>query len=204
MKNIINHLKDLLHMQPNQSITRKAFQPLYDVACSGWKTKFDTLLREQQFNEKLVFTHTLIKQMFNAANDDKQKNILENLFTFPKETWQDVKDIKSACAVLGEDDEDVKELRVMQKYNLSLKTINQKELEICIKAVNDGWTPDFSNSSESKHLPYFKKERGEWSVGGVDDYYWDSYFSVGFYYESDEKARHGIKYFMKMYTIWLG
>lgn len=131
-----------------------------------------------------------------------------------KDDWTSITDIESACKWLGEHDPDVVEYELLCNKTLkfSQKTINQKALEICIKAINttDGrtWSPDFTKRNQAKWYNWFEKTSSCSGSGWLVSYAVGRYYcsSVGstFYFESEEKAKHGVKYFKSYYDIWLG
>ena len=41
---------------------------------------------------------------------------------------------------------------------------NIAKLQLVAKCYNEDWVPDYNNSNEYKHYPYFNKSSGSWSV----------------------------------------
>jgi len=126
-----------------------------------------------------------------------------------KDDWTSVIDVESACKWLGEDDLDVIEFRVMSKHcNIGYKTTNQKSLEVCIKAVNTEngniWKADFDNRNTSKWYNWFEKKSSGWVVDCSVGYDYASNLGSAFYYQTEGKAKHGLKHFKQYYDIWLG
>ena len=127
--------------------------------------------------------------------------------TKPKKDWRNVKSVLDAIEYLGDEDQDVLEYRLMYLRTYSIlnttnvrfseQSINKKALELCIKAINDGWKVDLSIKDQKKWYNWYNIEDYR-LVFFASDYCYDFavfYGKVGFYYESEEKAKHGNTYF---------
>jgi hypothetical protein len=123
-----------------------------------------------------------------------------------KPDWRNIKSLLDAVQYLGNEDKDVKMLNFMQTNNniFDNKTINQKSLEICIKAVNELKVLDWSNKNQYKYRNWFEYRKNiGWVFGCANDYSDDSVVGGGFYLETKEKAEHCAKYFIDYYKTWL-
>lgn len=92
-----------------------------------------------------------------------------------------------------------------KNVDLTPQQIAGLKLEYCIKAINEGWRPDWSNKNQYKYYNWFEFKNGGWflfSAGGGDFTY--SICGFAFYYQTKEKAEFGAKNFMQYYKIWLG
>ena len=122
-----------------------------------------------------------------------------------KDDWASIVDFESASIFLGEDSGDVDKWKYA---GLTLSQINGLCLERCIKAVNTTngklWIPDFSNTNQRKWYNWFEKKSSGWLLYVVVYGFGFAVCGFGFYYETEEKARHGAKYFKQYYNIWLG
>lgn len=59
--------------------------------------------------------------------------------------------VETACKELGEDDEEVKQLRLVQNIpSLSKSIIHTQELKVVVKALNGKWELDISDSTQFK------------------------------------------------------
>jgi len=100
--------------------------------------------------------------------------------------------VEDAIAELGEDDCEVKEYRKMQKADLSIKLLAGQRIAIWVKAVNEGYVPDWNNSSEYKYLIWFdmRKEVGNgfFSSGYLYWHYGSSCSPSCLFYKSKELA----------------
>lgn len=137
----------------NQTISRDNLKQIYDVACSSWKTKIEDYAKRNPFGNEIEFSKAEIDEMFSAS-DSKQKAILNKFFQLPKNIMDTVKSFKDACSVLGIHPESV--------YSTSdtKDEIAFKKLKVIIKALNEGWYPNWDNSNEAKYFNYFNMERG--------------------------------------------
>jgi hypothetical protein len=77
--------------------------------------------------------------------------------TVPTDITRLVKTCDDACAVLGiEPDDD----EVLTKSGFTKDEIAYRKLKIVIKALNEGWEPDWGNRNEYKHWPLFYVDNG--------------------------------------------
>ena len=90
-----------------------------------------------------------------------------------------IKSIDDAINELGEDDEDVKALRVIENLSIPKHIISQLQSIIIAKALNEGWIADYTNIGQTKYEPRFYYDS---SAGGFVCYdygRWSSATSVG-------------------------
>lgn len=138
---------------------------------------------------------------FKIDSLDKEKSII-TCSEIPKDIKERIKTIEDACNELGEDDEDVKALRVIENLDVPKHIISQLQSIIIVKALNEGWIPDWGNSNQYKYFPYFYMEKS--SAGGFV-YYADSYWSTNTYVGSRlclisrELAEYAGKQFKEIY-----
>lgn len=116
-------------------------------------------------------SNTLTIQRNNAVEaynkaDDAGKQLLENLFT-KKELFQSVKDrvktFEDACNELGITWKDI--------AGLSPDEVAYQKIKIIAQAINEGWKPDWNNSSQYKYYPWFDMS------GGFSCDYYDGWFA---------------------------
>lgn len=138
--------------------------------------------------------------------DDKGKKLLEDLFGkenfVPRPITERVKSFEDACDVLGinpgyvlvfdEDTTDIDEINT--NAFLKLRTI--------IKALNEGWVADFSNSSQYKYYPWLKSNGSGLGLSCLDDVDGGSDSPVGsrLYLKSAELARYAGTQFIDIYN----
>ncbi|WP_234111392.1 hypothetical protein [Chryseobacterium sp. R2A-55] len=74
----------------------------------------------------------------------------------PKDVTERIKSIDDAVEELGENDLEVIELRKLQKAEITSHILKNQMAVVIIKALNEGWVPDWTNSSQYKYFPWFK------------------------------------------------
>lgn len=92
-----------------------------------------------------------------------------------------------------------------QCEGLSKDEVAYRKIKLIVRAFNEGWTPDWSNSNEYKYVPYFKM--GSPSGGGFSCHVyaaWDSDSAVGsrLCFETGEKAKYAGKQFEDLYKAY--
>ena len=117
-----------------------------------------------------------------------------------------IKSIDDAINELGEDDEDVKALRVIENLSIPKHIISQLQSIIIAKALNEVWVPDWNDSSQYKYFPYFDMESS--SAGGFvcNDYgSRGTYAAVGsrLCFKSRELAEYAGKQFIEIHNKYL-
>lgn len=172
MKNIINKfgkLKNIVYLckqikinMETQTIDRENLKKIYDVACTNWKSKIESYANRNPFLDSIELKQSEIDEMFNAS-DDKQKAILNKFFKRPLGIMDRVKSFKDACNVLG--------LKIDSVFSStdSKDDIAFKKLKVIIKALNEGWYPNWENEGEYKYFNYFKM-KGVFSYWSTDNY----------------------------------
>lgn len=135
------------------SINKKDFQPLYNIACSGWKTKFDTFLKDYIFSDTIDFDESFILEMKKACTSD-QLPVFNKIFKnyLPKSKFDEITDYDSFCKVSGYHKwelEDFKE-HTNPKKALALEQLAQIE-----EYFGKDWKKNWKNKSQYKYFPVF-------------------------------------------------
>jgi hypothetical protein len=98
------------------------------------------------------------------AGGEPEKKLLRNLFgekTFSEKITDRVKTFEDACEVLGIRPEDVLHSAHSDYLETEIDAINAfAKLTVIVRALNEGWKPDWNNSSEYKYYPWFNMESG--------------------------------------------
>ena len=129
---------------------------------------------------------------------DKLKKIIET----PEFNWKQVRGFESACELNNQSAYTIE--KRWKNAELTNYQIEHLKLEYCIKTINEGWTPNWNNSNEYKWYNWLEK-KSSGCVGCLSSYLFsDSYMGFSLYYETEEKAKHGIKYFLNYYNSILG
>ncbi len=122
--------------------------------------------------------------------------------TFGKKTFiKDFRDIKTM-----EDVYEVLEVHPSDVYhdNDSSDVVAYKKLTLIVKAINQGWEPDWDNTNERKWWPWFRLSSG-FGFGYSDYYCTSTGTSVGsrLCFQSEEKSDHAAKQFIDVYKAFL-
>lgn len=101
------------------------------------------------------------KEAAIKAHDEassKGKTLLENLFgkkVFQKDIKERIKTFDDVIRELGDDPEEFKNaISIMDEPD----EIAYVKLKLIAKALNEGWTPDWSNGEWDKWFPWFKMD----------------------------------------------
>lgn len=130
----------------------------------------------------------------HEAAKNSGKELLENLFgkkTFQKDVTERIKSIDDAVEELGENDVEVIELRKLQKAGITSHILKNQMAVVIVKALNEDWAPDWSNSSQYKYFPWFKMGSSSgvgFSCDGCDYWYAGSAVGSRLVSETREKA----------------
>ena len=166
----------------NQTITRDNLKRIYDIACSSWKTKIEGYAKRNPFNSEIEFSQSEIDEMFKAS-DSKQKELLSQFFKQPSDIRDKVKSFLDACLVLG--------LNADKVYSStdSRDEVAFKKLKVIIKALNQGWYPNWENEAEYKWVNYFKM-KGGFSCWNTNYNHTTTYVPSALCLKSQELAEH--------------
>lgn len=132
---------------------------------------------------------------------EKRTKELENIINKPEKDWRSVIDFESACEFNRDNSQHI--LFYWRNAWISESQIASLKLEYCIKTINEGWKPNWSNKNEYKYYNWF-----EHNCSGLV-FLFCEVCSVhcdcgsGFFYKSKEKAEFGAKHFLQLYKIWM-
>src|SRR5574343_141204 len=97
----------------------------------------------------------IIQKLYNDKRiSDELKKVLIAEFVEKPFDYRDIKTFNDACVACGTT-EVVFNAKFMN-LGLDFDTINYEKAKILFKAVNNGWTPDWTNPNENKYYPWFK------------------------------------------------
>lgn len=143
---------------------------------------------------------------YNGA-DEKGKKLLTDLFgkaVFNQKITDRVKSFEDALAIVGA----VPNVQILLDYNGQDRDMISAQafakLNIIARALNEGWTPDWSNSNEYKYYPWM-----EYSVGsGFSFYAYDfdhtnAHIGSRLCFKSRELAEYAGKQFKDIYNDFL-
>lgn len=145
---------------------------------------------------------------YNGA-DAKGKKLLEDLLgkenVLPVKVTDRIKTFNDVLDELGLQTPDVLDLinyKTTDPDMISAKAYMQ--LVLIVRALNEGWTPDWTNSSQYKYIPWFKHKAGF----GLSCYVcadWNSVTGVGsrLCFKSAELAEYAGTQFADIYNNYL-
>ena len=186
-------------------IKKSSFKQLYDIACEGWKTKFDEKFKSFNFSDTIEFDRDFLEAMRQACTSD-QTPVFNKIFkNFLKEENDLFKTTKYAdvCKALKVKVLTIKDFSFLPEWQRK-KAFYSHQIQNLVKYFNGDWTPDWNNTNQYKHFPYFEKRSCGW-VFGVSGYRCcdsGAGAAVGFY--KDEKTSSFVgKTFIDIYTGYL-
>lgn len=134
--------------------------------------------------------------------DSNGKELLKSLFgdqILSQKITDRIKTYKDACEVLGIDPHE------SLPFNFSDHVIAYCKLVIIIKALNEGWTPNWKDESEYKHYPWFYMDKGASGFCLYGVFYLCTYSSVGsrLCFKNSELAEYAVKQFLDLYKTYM-
>jgi len=138
-----------------------------------------------------------------AGAPDSLKEILVETFgreCFQKRKYDEIKTFEDACDELGLTQEDLLNIRNADTPD----EVAYKKLKVVIKAINQGWIPDYNDTGQCKWWPYFNLSSG-FGFSCSDCSYVSTDTCVGsrLCFESEEKASYTAKQFIDLYKAFL-
>jgi hypothetical protein len=132
---------------------------------------------------------------------DWLKEKLENEFGtefFQPTDFEEIKTFEDACAKLGVDP-----LTVTNEADTADEKA-YKKLKVIVKAINNGWQPDWNNTDQRKYRPWFRLSSG-FGFSLTFCSYDDSITGVGsrLCFESEEKCAYTATQFLSLYEKFL-
>ena len=121
---------------------------------------------------------------------------------FKEKEFEKIKIFNDACIVCETTEEEFNSK--FMNIGLDLDTINYEKSKIIVKAINNGWIPDWNNSNQPKWFPVFKLSSGfgfSSSHFGYDCTHTDCGSRLCF--ESEEKSNHAAKQFIDIYQKFI-
>jgi len=135
-----------------QIISIENLKQIHDVACDNWKTKLVDYAKRDPFQLEIELTQTEVDEMFNAS-DVNQTKLLNKFFSRPKDIRDKVKCFLDACSILN-----INPTTVYSETD-SIGDKAFKRLKIMVKALNEGWYPNWEDGSRV-WMNYFRMKGG--------------------------------------------
>lgn len=183
------------------TITRTELKAIHDIACNDWKTKLAKYASKDPFNDNIEFTQTQIQEMIQACTT-AQLPIVREIFDI-QDTMSKIDSLKSAISYLGEKDEEVQQLRLLQSCTgLARYIVAEQELVVLTKALNEGEILDWDNHSQYKYYSW-------WYLGSnfrlscVCSDYDSAYCSARLCFKNRELAEYAADKFKSTYKDYM-
>ena len=137
-------------------IKKLEFKKLYDVACEGWKTKFDEKFKNFIFDNEIEFESSFLEEMQKACTKEQLPIFLKIFGKFVEQS-EDLFKIKSyseVCKKLKEKEFTLKDFSFMN-IELRKKALAQAKIQQIEKLFNGGWVKNWLDRNQQKWFPYF-------------------------------------------------
>lgn len=155
--------------------------------------------------ETLQITKKDALKALKEANSESKK-VLKNLFgsQLSDDIKERVKTFEDACAEEGKTPESVLPYKDPQDDHERGLNAMAKMLVIA-KALNEGWTPDWTNGNQRKWYPWFKHNGAGFGFSFSYCVYTDSHSDVGsrLCFQTEELADYAGKQFIKEFNDFL-
>lgn len=153
---------------------------------------------------ELTLKKTTARMLYPEAPKWFQKVLTETFGEdyFKKRDYNDIKTFAEACEECGTTEVEFNEL--FGHIGLSDDTIAYEKMKIIVKAINQGWEPDWDNTNQRKYWPYFKLSSG-FGFSFSNYYFGHSITLVGsrLCFETEEKCTYSAKQFIDIYEQFL-
>ena len=131
-----------------------------------------------------------ISGLFKKSIENQSNTIIDRIKTF-----------EDACDELGINPENVFNI------NDELDEIAYKKLKIIVRALNDGWIPDWNDNNQRKWIPWFIWDPLSSGFGFDDSYYSYSFTGTGtgsrLCFSSDALSNYAGQQFIELYNEYL-
>ena len=131
---------------------------------------------------------------------DSKNSTFENIVfrPIPKCITERVKSVEDACEILGPKDEEVQNLRQLEALDSPpQKLLDYQKLVVVIKALNEGWYPNFENK-DCKYYPWFSMRDGQ-VLFCVDFYCSCARVPAPTLFKSSELVKYATSQFLDLY-----
>lgn len=115
---------------------------------------------------------------------------------FSQKITDRVKTYGDACEVLGISSE------ILAYDEMTEDEQAYCKLKIIIRALNEGWTPDWNNSSQYKYYPWFYQNAPGFRLNVVVSYFAASAVGSRLCFKSEELAIYAAKQFLDLYKTF--
>ena len=151
--------------------------------------------------ETLQISKTNVLKAFKNAKAEG-KDLLSDLFgkeVLSGKITDRIKTFADACEAVREDPN-------QSKFNTgSADDIAYQRLKVVVRALNEGWTPDWNNSNQYKWYPWFYLDKPGFRFYGAGYAYAYSHATCGsrLCFSSEELAKYAANQFLDLYKDFL-
>lgn len=145
-----------------------------------------------------------IPEGFKIDNFDINSGVVK--FTpIPKSITERIKTIEDAINELGEEDEEVAELRKLLIANITSHILYRQQAVVIAKVLNEGWIADYTNIDQTKYEPRFYYDSSAGGFVYFDYDYWFTGTNVGsrLCFKSKELVEYFGKQFIDIHRKYL-
>ena len=115
-----------------------------------------------------------------------------------KPDFRDIKTFDDACRHCGISEKVFNES--YKQLNLNDDTVAYEKCKIIVKAINQGWVPDWDNTNQKKWWPWFRLSSWFGFVNSYSDYdFSDTTVGSRLCFETKEKSDYAAKQFLDIY-----
>ena len=128
---------------------------------------------------------------------------MKSIFKFGRRHFTDFKTFDDVCRANGTTEDEFNER--FGDIGLSNYTINYEKIKLIVRAINQGWVPDWNNIQQRKSFPWFDVSSSGFGFSYSHSFYEYTYALVGsrLYFESEEKCEYAAKQFIEIYKQFL-
>jgi hypothetical protein len=166
------------------------------VSCVSGSFKSTSKLKNDKMKNLQIDEKTALQLYPNATTEFKA--MLNDTFGekfFQRKITDRVKTFEDACDVLG--------ITVLTSfYEGGADEIAYKKLKVIIKALNEGWAPDWDDSNEPKYYPWFYMNKPGFRLDYVSRYYDRSTVGSRLCFQKQEVAEYAAKQFFDLYKTF--
>jgi hypothetical protein len=155
--------------------------------------------------ETLQVEKTQVQTVYSKATP-QEKSLLESLFgkdAIFVNIMDGIKSFEDACSILG-----IFPNELNRNSDLSADTRAYEKLKVIVKALNEGWFPDWTNVDEYKYWPWFYMDKNKYSPSGF------GLLGVGYHttgsvvgsrlcFKSEQLAKYAATQFNDLYKEYL-
>ncbi len=149
--------------------------------------------------KKTTLSLELAQKMYNGSDEQLKAFALENYPELGMKIIDRIKTFKDVCIKL---DRNLNDFITDSNDPEDISDMATRKVKLIVKALNDGWTPNWDDSNEYKYYPWFKMSASGFSYDG---YGWFTFSSVGsrLCFKNRELAKYAGTQFKEVYKKML-